>query len=439
VTWRVTLALVALVVLAGCAAPVSGPERPDPAFDRLGWEDGYWYNDPLDVTTDDGLNASEREAVVARTMARVEEIRGLEFKRSVSVEVMSREQYLERRGNGSGRNRAYEQWNNQVWEALLLVGENRNVSDAFGSTLSTTVQGYYSGGDIVIVSDSPTPSIDRGTLAHELVHALQDQHYSLGGNPQFQDVQLAHDGVIEGDANYVQRLYEQRCGDRWRCIPKPERAGGGGTGGQFNRGVFLTIFTPYAAGPTFVESVHEQRGWRGVNTLYSQFPESTEQVIHPEAYPDERPVDVSVRDRSNARWDRFDLNRPAHDVVGEASIYAMFWANGAVERGTRSPYQYEHPLSAGWAGDRVVPYRNGDRFGYVWVTSWDTDRDARQFLRAYREILANRSVRQSGGNVYFLPESDPFGDAFRVTRRGQRVRIVNGPTVAALGGIHDTE
>jgi hypothetical protein len=202
--------------------------------------------------------------------------------------------------------------------------------------------------------------------------------------------------------------------------------------------VFLTIFSPYAAGPTFVESVQRERGWRGVDALYDRFPASTEQVIHPELYPDERPVDVSVRDRSNARWSRFDLNRPAHDTVGEASIYAMFWANGAVTRDGRSPYQYDHPLSAGWGGDRLVPYRDGDRFGYVWVTAWDSQRDAREFGGAYREVLANRSVRQPRDNVYVLPESDPFGDAFRVTRRGQRVRIVNGPTVGSLDGIHDT-
>jgi len=429
------LALVALLALAGCAPPVSGPGRPDPAIDRLGYENGSWHDDPLQVTTADGLNESEREAVLARTMARVEEIRGLEFRESVSLEVISRAEYLDRRGDrGSGG--AEELWNNQVWEALLLVGEDNNVSDAFGSTLSTTVQGYYSGGDIVIVSDSPTPTIDRRTLAHELVHALQDQHHSFGGNPEFQDRQLAHRGVTEGDANYVQRLYEQRCGSEWDCLDRPERTGSGG--GPFNFGVFLTIFTPYAAGPGFVEQVRDRDGWRGVDALYGQFPESTEQVIHPERYPDERPVDVAVADRSNARWNRFDLDRPATDTVGEAAIYAMVWANGQVQQDGRSPYQYDHPLSDGWAGDQVVPYRNGDRFGYVWVTAWDSPAEAREFLAAYRQILANRSTRRHSAGVYVLPESDPFGDAFRVQRRGDRVRIVNGPSVAALDGIHDS-
>jgi hypothetical protein len=429
------LALALILVLAGCAAPASTGARGDPAVDQIGWENSYWYDDPVRVTTDDGLNESEREVVVARAMARVEHIRQLEFRESVPVEVTSREAFQEGRNPGGAG--PHETWNNQVWEALLLVGENENVSAAFGSTLGSSVQGYYAPGEgkIVIVSDAETPTIDRATLAHELVHALQDQHFTLGGSPPTQDRQLATDGVVEGDANVVQRRYEDRCGFQWDCIDRPERNSGGGD--PFNMGLFVTIFTPYAAGPGFVDSVYQSEGWEGVDRLYDRFPASTEQVIHPDRYPDERPVNVTVQDRSGERWNRFDISRQPTDTVGEASIYAMLWANGAVEREGRSVYQYDHPLSDGWAGDTVVPYRNGDRFGYVWVIAWDSPAEAREFRGAYRDILDNRSVRQPEDGVYVLPESDPFGDAFRVTRSGNRVRIVNGPTVRALDRMHD--
>ena len=427
------VALAAVVLLAGCNALLGG-DRADPTTDELGWERGYWATDSLSVTTEDGLNESERSAVVARTMARVEEIRGLEFEEPVPVSVISRAEYRANNSD-SGDDGAYGEWNNQVWEALFLVGEDRDVSAEFDSTLGSTVQGYYSPseGAIVIVSDAETPSIDRTTLAHELVHALQDQHYGLGGSPDFQDAQLAHRGVTEGDANYVQQLYERRCAEDWSCLDRPERSAGG-TGTDFNVGVFVTIYTPYAAGPRFVAERHQRGGWPAVNTLYDRYPNSTEQLIHPEKYPDEEPVDVRVRDRSNGRWNRFGLQRPAHDVVGEASIYAMFRATGQITDG--AIYEYDHPLSAGWGGDKLVPYRNGDRYGYVWATEWDTRADAREFVTAYRAILDERASRQPDANTYVLPDSDPFGDAFRVTRTGKRVRVVNGPTVGALDGIH---
>ncbi|QLH75768.1 hypothetical protein HZS55_02290 [Halosimplex rubrum] len=49
---------------------------PDPETDRLGWEGGYWYNETIDVNQTDGLSESERSALVARTMARVERVDG---------------------------------------------------------------------------------------------------------------------------------------------------------------------------------------------------------------------------------------------------------------------------------------------------------------------------------------------------------------------------
>ena len=73
------LAVTLLVVLSGCTFGASFVDDRAPAEDRLGWEAGYWYDDPLPVNATDGLNESEREAAVARTMARVERIRESSF------------------------------------------------------------------------------------------------------------------------------------------------------------------------------------------------------------------------------------------------------------------------------------------------------------------------------------------------------------------------
>ncbi|WP_336001687.1 Hvo_1808 family surface protein [Halorientalis halophila] len=428
--------LLALVALAGCNAPIDDAGRPDPLFDRIGWEDGHWHDDPVSVTTEDGLNQSEREAVTARAMARLEHIRGKEFRRSVSVAVVSREEYRERYGGSVGGG-GPDRFTDQVSEALLLVGENESTAADRGQALDASVQGFYSSrtGEVVLVSDSPTPTVDRVTLVHELVHALQDQRLSLGGRTETSDARRAQLGVVEGEANYLQSQYAERCGADWSCIERPPRQGsGGGSDPDFNVGLFLTIYAPYAVGPEFVETVRDRGGWRAVDALYRDFPTSTEQVIHPETYPGESPETVTVADRSSADWERYDRT-PDGDTAGEVAIYAMLWANGAINVQGPAVYEYDHRFSAGWAGDRVVPYRNGDRDGYVWATRWDTDDDAREFERAYRAILSSRASERRGSDTYVLPESDPFGDAFRVTRDGRGVRIVNGPTVGSLARI----
>jgi hypothetical protein len=446
--WR-SVALAVLVLLAGCSG-LPGGGGDDTDEDRLGWENGYAYDDPIAVTPDDGYNETERAALVARTMARVERIRGLEFNETVPVGVITREQYRANRSGGGSDD--HEAWNDQVWEGLFIVGESTGTGESFDDTLGAAVQGYYSPGreEIVIVSDSATPTIDRGTLAHELVHALQDQQFGLGPAADTQDRQLAVDGVIEGEANYIQGQYERRCSGEWDCVPEPQGTDGGGSDADsFNEGLLLTVYQPYATGPAFVDSVRGggllsgllgESGWDAVDDLHRNFPDSTEQVIHPDKYPDEKPVNVTVPDRSNDEWERFDHD-PVADTVGEASVYAMFVANGVVDPENR--YAYRSRPSAGWGGDALVPYRSDaadpGEGGYVWVTAWDTERDAREFHEAYRDLLERRGADNPRGNVYVVPESSDFGDAVRVVRDGDRVRVVNAPTADQLDDVHEPQ
>ena len=432
----VTLGVLALVALAGCSAPLEAD---------LGQENGYRYDADISVTMEDGLNESEQTAVVSRAMARIERIRGVEFEKTVPVEVISREEF--RNGSFGGRptdlaNLSDRQlWNEQVWEALHIVGEDETYPSSSSSNRGATVVGYYSSREdqIVIVSDSPTPQISRDTLVHELVHALQDQQFNLGGNPQLQDEQIAENGVVEGEANYIEATYRNRCGTRWSCIPLPERSGSSSPPDSFNRALFLTSFAPYAEGPWFIDAIRDRGGWEAVDDLYENYPISTEQVIHPDAYPDERPENVTLPDRSTAEWERFtNISRPVYDTVGEASIYAMFQGNGVVNRTGSDQYDYDQRFSAGWDGDRLVPYRNGDRYGYVWRSEWESADEAREFVGAYRDLLDRQGADRLEDGRYRIA-SGPFADAFRVTRSGETVTIVNAPRLADLDSIHDAE
>ena len=128
-------ALVLAVVLAGCSLPFVGhPEEPR-GGDAIGWENGYWYDDPVDVTTSDGLNESELSAVTARTMARIEHIRDREFESTVPVEVISRAEYRNRSRSNESAGPGGDPWNDQVWEALLLIGEDSGSSEEIDNTL----------------------------------------------------------------------------------------------------------------------------------------------------------------------------------------------------------------------------------------------------------------------------------------------------------------
>lgn len=438
----VVAALVVVVALAGCSGlldvgGIEEPEsnRPDPSEDVLGWEDGYWWNDSVAVTASDGLSKAELKVVTARMMARVERIRGHEFTEDVQVTVLSREEY---RSGGSDDPQGTPT-EEQLWEATFVVGEDAGVAAAFDELYGSAVQGYYTNGRIVVIGSGSDLGISRATLVHELEHALQDQQLTLRVDGRTRDATLAGRGIVEGDANYVEYLYEQRCANgTYDCIDVPESEGGGAPP-TYNRGLFASTFVPYAEGSTFVAAVHERGGWDAVDAVFDAQPESTEQVIHPDAYPDERPDDVIVDDRSNADWN--PVGSP--QVVGEATTYAMFWYNGQIpgEHYTSnddplSRFTYDHPITAGWGGDQLVAYENDGAYGYVWQTTWDSDADAREFADAYRDLLDSKDAVARGDGV-FVVHDGAFADAFRVVRRGDTVLVVNAPTVGALDGVHE--
>jgi hypothetical protein len=418
------------------ATPAPHGDFVDPSTDRLGWEAGRWYDEPLSVNASDGLNRSERAAVVARTMARVERLRGLEFESSVPVAVVDRETYLNREEVNA------TVFDEVLWEALLLVGEDRSVEAVFESFYGTSVQGSYAPNEdrIVVVGDGERPTIDRRTLAHELVHALQNQHFGIERATLTRDERLARQGLLEGDAGYVEDLYERRCRSNWSCVPRPRGPGASLDG---NMGVYVAAYQPYSDGPAFVHRLRQRGGWAAVNAAYANPPTSSAQVIHPGRYPNWSAERVRIADRSAGNWSR--LNRtPPGTTVGEASLFTTMWANGAVEtfhlqRPSRPhrAYNYTHSATAGWVGDRIVPYRSGDgRTGYVFRTKWATEGDAAEFAIAYRRLVRERrGAERREGDVLVVP-AGPYADAFRVTREGRTVTVVNAPTVETLDAVH---
>ncbi|WP_435180168.1 Hvo_1808 family surface protein [Halorussus sp. AFM4] len=441
---------------------------PDPESDVLGWENGYWYNESLSVTQADGLNRTERRKIVSLAMARVEHIRRLEFQKRVPVSVISRKQFRQARPGGAGTVSAKSRtFDNTKFEALFMINESADSVEIQERNSGSAVGGFYTPTNdrIVVISDSPgSPRIDELTLAHELVHALQDQHFNLSEfDRPTREQHNSVDGLVEGDANYVQYLYQQRCDAKWTCYGTKQGRPGGGSGQLANVGAYLLKYQPYSDGPPFVASIRNASGWAGVNALYEDPPKSTEQVIHPELYGEDQPSRVTVRDRSNEEWKRLRVrNSVDYAELGEAGLFTMLVYPGIASRGNQSVippesffvrnsgedrpmldgYNYSHPATAGWDGDKLVVYTN-DRTpdgetGYVWKTVWDSRRDARQFAEAYRRLLQIHGARQVEGreNTWVIPDDRQFSDAFAVERRGKKVVVANAPTVDGLSGVY---
>ncbi len=457
-----------------------GEAPPDPEEDVIGWEDGYWYNESIEVDRSNGLNDSELDAVVSRGMARVEQIRKLEFRERVPVEIITRQQYREDNAEQfANTSEPFRRHQNAKFEALFFVNETTDAIEVQESTRSATVLGFYDpeADAITIVSENTTsPKMDEITLSQELFHALQGQVFGIYESEVYpgttREDSSAVRGLIEGDGNYVDTLYNQRCQEEWDCL-LPQNDGGGG-GGDVNIGLNVLQLAPYTEGPEWVQGVREEGGWEAVNDLYDNPPESTEQYIDPENYPDEEPVAVEIEDRSNDQWEVLELE--GNDSVnyaefGEAGVFTMLWFASyekTVDRQAPSSvafnyielfefktpqrqelrdiggYNYSHPSSSGYGGDRLLPYvpeQNAslDEIGYVWKIRWDTPEDAQQFADAYQEVLDYRGAEAVDGreSTFRIPDGEEFADAFYVGVDGDTVTVVNGPTVEDLSQISD--
>ncbi|UPV72824.1 Hvo_1808 family surface protein [Halorussus limi] len=439
---------------------------PDPETDVLGWENGYWYNESLSVSQQNGLNKSERRKTVSLAMARVERIRQLEFRKRVPVSVISRERFRQSSGGGtvSAASRTFD---NAKYEAMFLINESADSIAVQERNSGSSIGGFYTPTEdrIVVISDAAgAPRIDELTLAHELVHALQDQHFDLSEFERpTREQHNAIDGLVEGDANYVQYRYQQRCGDNWTCYGTEQGRPGGGSGSLANVGAYLLKYQPYSDGPPFVASVRNASGWEGVNALYEDPPESTEQIIHPELYGEDRPSRVTVRDRSNDEWEKLTVKGSVdYAELGEAGLFTTLVYPGIASQGNQSVippesffgsaaesnattldgYNYSHPYTAGWDGDKLVVYTNeatpDGETGYVWKSAWDSSADAKEFVRAYRDLLRIHGADRVEGrnNAWVIPEGREFSDAFYVERRGDKVVIANAPTVEQLSGVY---
>ncbi len=479
------LALVAVLVLAGCTAGFqpapAAPEPSEPPAEpgaHLGYYDGYWHNDTFDVDAENGLTDAQTEAVVARAMARVQLLRGLRFEEDFEVDLVTRARFREEYGgvtapNSDGPRRTLD---NAQFEAMLLVGPDRDVVEVRRDNRGANVLGFYrpGAGDIVLVSDAvPATLEDEYTLAHELAHALQDQRFGLDSlEATTLDGRNARNGLVEGDALVVQQAYQDRCeSGRWQCVGTGGSTGGGpGVGEDFHYGVYYAGFVPYAEGPSFVRYHRDRGGWADVDAMYGRPPRTSAELIHPATYGSDRYGTATLSDRSDREWRRVTVeNGSSYATVGQGGLASMFAYTlrdryrpnrSVIEREAflnfedgrldpRRPFTYDVAYAAGWYGDRLYAYRGDGGTAYVWNVTFVDRANASEFRRGHAELLEywgaervgdrrDRGGRATGdgGVVWTFDGSGRFDGAVRVRRDGASLTVVKAPTTAALDDVY---
>jgi hypothetical protein len=392
-------------------------------------------------------------------MARVQLLRGLRFESDVDVDLITRERFREEFGSlGADPSEPQRRLENAQYEALFLVGPDEDVVEVSRTNRGSTVLGFYLPAEdrLVVVSEADPPTLhDELTLAHELVHALQDQRFGIGSlGATTIDGISARNGLIEGDATVVEQAYERNCGTgAWQCVSVATEDDGG-LPAEFHWGVYFLGYFPYAEGPSFVEYHRERGGWGAVDGIYGARPTTSAEIIAPETYGSDAYGGATLSDRSDDEWERITVGDGGGAArIGRAGLATMFaytayagdapavidrddfrnaGPDGGLDR-TR-PYTYDVPHTEGWRGDRLYAYRRGEATAYVWNVTFATSADAAAFRAGYAAVAEYWGGERVAPGVWTL--DGRFRGAVAIERRGAAVTVVKAPSRSALGDVH---
>ena len=284
---------------------------------------------------------------------------------------------------------------------LGLITRSFDLRDYVVQLLREQVAGFYDPKTKEFYLAAWLPLSDqKRVIAHELVHALQDQHFNLRRFERWpkgdSDAELAAHALVEGEATLVMIEYDfeqqgmkfdiTKVGSLTDSLMEQDN-----DSDAKNYPVLAgapkvlkeNLQFPYLYGAGFVGAVLKNRSWQALDMSYERLPASTEQIMHPERFlVRDDPVKIDVPDLVGVLgpdWKKADA-----DVNGEFG-YLVALAEFIPKSAARV-------AAAGWGGDRYALYENKTTGALILAqyTTWDTDNDAKEFFEAYSERTQKR-------------------------------------------------
>jgi hypothetical protein len=283
---------------------------------------------------------------------------------------------------------------------------------------------------------------NKTVIAHELTHALSDQHYDLDALHKSakhdDDRSLAVSALIEGEATLAMMgaQMDDWDGSKITKLPADEldrslgfispfltMLGAGKSLRQAPPIISESMIFPYLRGMVFCAKLTNQGGWKAVDEAYKNPPVSTEQILHPEKYKTklDLPMMIDLGElKAGDGWKELGRN-----VLGELQTAIMLGRQGS-------------KAAAGWDGDRYAVFEGPKgKLGLVWLSTWDNESEAREFVQTYTPYQTKRM-----GKNAFQPEKIPESlwrcqdDVCQVVeKRGADVAVIEGFPPAATGAL----
>lgn len=432
-----------------------------------------WSGNVHAQSPDKTLTGAEDDLLLAadEIAVRVANIRGLELKGPIKKGIKERDQLrsvlLQKLSEEVSDDQIAAE--GKVYQRLGLVPRDLDYKKMLLDVLTEQIAGFYDQKtkELYVMRGIPM-TLQRPAMAHELFHAIQDQHFDIQklqdpfSTVENGDFALARSALLEGDATIVMfdfSLYEsgnlpqdgvvsvvdiplvagmlkELSFDQLTAL---EQLAGATPGGQSLAGSALAdapavfrelLMFPYFAGMRFVVTARIGRTWVDVDNIYRNPPSSTEQILHPEKYfAQDEPVYL-----------QFDVGsslpgyRPIYDtVMGEFMARLFFKTHLGVDDARYLS------ASEGWGGDRLLAFEKDGEVVSVHVSTFDSWRDAEEYRDA---LLASTQARFPDHQI--SETRGVHGEALCVLNNTERIYIerwgdlvlhIEGAPTAIVNGV----
>jgi hypothetical protein len=240
--------------------------------------------------------------------------------------------------------------------------------------------------------EGSSATAETTALAHELSHALADQHFNLEkfieDTPSNDDENLAHTAVVEGQASWLMVAYDLKQAGQ-PPVPTVEMLRSVGSSGEGGMGdypvlkdsplyVQQSLLFPYTQGILFFDAVYKKMGREAFAAVFQNPPTDSSEIIHPDRY-------FAHQKTAAPQLPKLSLTEKARDLT----------------EGSLGEFDHEMLLRQ-YVGEHtsrmLPPHLRGGSYKILeigqnrtpllqYASEWDQEEQAQSFFAAYQKIL----------------------------------------------------